>query len=329
MRGSMETKDNKQNHSASNKDIINTSQYNYLNIEEILLACTKIQNNVTGEEVLLNPSEKMLYVFMRKRYEYFKEIDAKRDEKYKKNDRFYYPNETDLAEDIGVSESTIKRAIKSLRKIGLIKVEKSGRSNYYQIEDLNNATFTLFRAYKGETITYAEYLAKRDALKPAKITKPLLIDESASAPVDIVPEQSPVSQTSPSFNDWDDDEPDFVVYQPKQATPYAAPSNTNKYYPGDIDLFGSDTKSTFTPQEPKQTTIVKDEEVKYLGLIRRFMCYWDEGMFEGISDFKKGMEIFKPLVENSLKKPIAIPEDFYECLTNFNDDVADKWGIPF
>ncbi len=180
----MEKKDNKPNHSVSNKEIIDSSEYTYLPIEDILLACTKIQNNITGEEALLNPYEKMLYVHMRKRYKYFKKMDAERYEKYKKHDKCYYPNEIELAENIAASESTIKRAIKALKKIGLIKVEKSGRSNYYNIENLNNTTFTLFREYKGETVTYVECLVKKEQAKSEEIRGALISEGPDSQSVE-------------------------------------------------------------------------------------------------------------------------------------------------
>lgn len=219
-----------------------------------------------------------------------------------------FPGAKRIAKDTGVGTHQVAgRCVDDLEKWGWISIERRpGYSHRYTIKPVEEVI----------------------RINDQKGDKQPVINAPVSEPVEAVPEpaQHSVTRNFPSYDDlFDNDEPAFEVHQPKQTTP----SVKNKYFPGDIDLFGSDDKPTFTRQEPKQNTTVKDEEVKYLGLIRRFMCYWDEGKFEGISDFKKGMEIFKPLVEKSLNKPIAIPEDFYECLTNFNDDVADKWGIPF
>lgn len=217
-------------------------------------------------------------------------------------------------------DKTVRTHLNKMRDFGLISCEeREGDTKIYNTLPITESM--LSGNFDGEE-------------KPSSKSKQAVINEPVSEPVEVAPEpaQHSISRNFPSYDDLfgdnGDQEPCWDA-QPKQAIPHATPLVKNKYSPGDIDLFASDNKPTVTPQEPKQTTVVKDEEVKYLGLMRTFMCYWNDGKFEGISDFKKGMEIFKPLVEKSLKKPIAIPEDFYERLTNFNDDVADKWGIPF
>jgi len=224
-----------------------------------------------------------------------------------------FPGAKRIAKDTGVGTNQVAaRCVDDLEKWGWISIERRrGYSHRYTIKPLQEVI----------------------RINDQKGDKQPVINEPVSEPVEVVPEpaQHCVTRNFPSYDGLFDDRDQVPCWdaKPKQTIPHATPSVKNKYFPGDIDLFGSDDKPTFTPPEPKKTTIVKDEEVKYLGLMRTFMCYWNDGKFEGISDFKKGMEIFKPLVEKSLNKPITIPEEFYECLTNFNDDVADKWGTPF
>jgi DNA-binding MarR family transcriptional regulator len=192
----------KSNHSISNKSIIDSDHYSYVNIEEVFLSSIAVINLKIGKEVSLTADDKNLYIFMRKRYAFFQEVEEGREEKYKKHERFYYPNQDDLAEDIGATLSTVKRGLKKLESIGLIEIGKSGRSNFYKVNSITPEEFTFLRKYKGEIVSFDEWKSR---------TKSKEVAVSANSPEWIPPlsvYDEPVPLYPNHFHEYYED-PDF------------------------------------------------------------------------------------------------------------------------
>lgn len=109
-------------------DIINSKVFSFTNIEDAFSECTRITNLKTGITVSLLPSNKLLFVRMRHRFNFF----------VKQRGGRYYDNIDQLGESAGVKYDAASDAIKKLQAVGLISGTIKGRS--YQWESVADLT---------------------------------------------------------------------------------------------------------------------------------------------------------------------------------------------
>ncbi|HBR5571324.1 TPA: ArsR family transcriptional regulator [Klebsiella pneumoniae] len=102
---------------------INTDVFQYVPIEDAFNECTRITNLTTGITESLSPADKLFYVRMRHRHQFFV------------NERggTYYDDIDQLGASIGISSSTATRIVAKLKKVGLVVATLSGRSNKWTI----------------------------------------------------------------------------------------------------------------------------------------------------------------------------------------------------
>ncbi|PLF14539.1 MULTISPECIES: hypothetical protein [Klebsiella pneumoniae complex] len=114
---------------------INTDVFQYVPIEDAFNECTRITNLKTGITESLSAADKLFYVKMRHRYQFFV------------NERggIYHDDIEQLGASIGVSSSTATRIIATLKKVGLVVATLSGRSNKWTILPLTPENFLFER----------------------------------------------------------------------------------------------------------------------------------------------------------------------------------------
>ncbi|WP_436914898.1 hypothetical protein [Klebsiella pneumoniae] len=89
---------------------INTDVFQYVPTEDAFNECTRITNLTTGITESLSPADKLFYVRMRHRHQFFV------------NERggTYYDDIDQLGASIGISSSTATRIVAKLKKVGLV-----------------------------------------------------------------------------------------------------------------------------------------------------------------------------------------------------------------
>lgn len=109
--------------------------FQYVPIEDAFNECTRITNLRTGITESLSAADKLFYVKMRHRYQFFV------------NERggIYHDDIEQLGASIGVSSSTATRIIATLKKVGLVVATLSGRSNKWTILPLTPENFLFER----------------------------------------------------------------------------------------------------------------------------------------------------------------------------------------
>ncbi|MEI3699706.1 ArsR family transcriptional regulator [Klebsiella pneumoniae] len=114
---------------------INTDVFQYVPIEDAFNECTRITNLTTGITESLSPADKLFYVRMRHRHQFFV------------NERggTYYDDIDQLGASIGISSSTATRIVAKLKKVGLVVATLSGRSNKWTITALTPENFLFER----------------------------------------------------------------------------------------------------------------------------------------------------------------------------------------
>lgn len=114
---------------------INTDVFQYVPIEDAFNECTRITNLTTGITESLSPADKLFYVRMRHRHQFFV------------NERggTYYDDIDQLGASIGISSSTATRIVAKLKKVGLVVATLSGRSNKWTILPLTPENFLFER----------------------------------------------------------------------------------------------------------------------------------------------------------------------------------------
>ncbi|ENI4799353.1 TPA: ArsR family transcriptional regulator [Klebsiella pneumoniae] len=114
---------------------INTDVFQYVPIEDAFNECTRITNLRTGITESLSPADKLFYVRMRHRHQFFV------------NERggTYYDDIDQLGASIGISSSTATRIVAKLKKVGLVVATLSGRSNKWTILPLTPDNFLFER----------------------------------------------------------------------------------------------------------------------------------------------------------------------------------------
>lgn len=114
---------------------INTDVFQYVPIEDAFNECTRITNLRTGITESLSPADKLFYVRMRHRHQFFV------------NERggTYYDDIDQLGASIGISSSTATRIVAKLKKVGLIDSNKPKRSNQWTITALTPENFLFER----------------------------------------------------------------------------------------------------------------------------------------------------------------------------------------
>ena len=117
-------------------DIINSKVFSYTNIEDAFSDCTRITNLKTGITVSLIPSNKLLFVRMRHRFNFF----------VKQRGGKYYDNIDQLGESAGLKYDAASDALKKLKAVGLITGELKGRSYEWEsVADLTPEDFLFER----------------------------------------------------------------------------------------------------------------------------------------------------------------------------------------
>lgn len=163
-------------------DIINGKIFSFTNIEDAFSDCTRITNLKTGVTVSLLPSNKLLFVRMRHRFNFFVKQKGGR----------YYDNIDQLGESAGVKYDAASDAIKKFQAVGLISGEIKGRS--YQWESVAE-------------LTPEDFLFERDINAMKRKTAPEWVDclkhpVFGNAKEDVAPEvqeekQQPIPEADP------------------------------------------------------------------------------------------------------------------------------------
>ncbi|KLE97053.1 DUF6945 domain-containing protein [Klebsiella aerogenes] len=117
-------------------DIINSKVFSFTNIEDAFSDCTRITNLKTGVTVSLLPSNKLLFVRMRHRFNFF----------VKQRGGRYYDNIDQLGESAGLKYDAASDALKKLKAVGLISGTIKGRSYEWEsVADLTPEDFLFER----------------------------------------------------------------------------------------------------------------------------------------------------------------------------------------
>lgn len=114
---------------------INTDVFQYVPIEDAFNECTRITNLRTGITESLSAADKLFYVKMRHRYQFF----------VIERGGIYHDDIEQLGASIGISSSTATRTIARLKKVGLVVATLSGRSNKWTILPLTPENFLFER----------------------------------------------------------------------------------------------------------------------------------------------------------------------------------------
>lgn len=132
---------------------IDTKHYSYTPVVDQLQTATQITNLSTGEVISPAPLDKLLYCKMLARQDYFLTSPD-----IKSKERAYHDNIDQLADALGVSFSSLQRALKTLKAIGLVRVHsKKGVSNRWAVEPLTPETFLLEKKLKDGTLVDARF----------------------------------------------------------------------------------------------------------------------------------------------------------------------------
>ncbi|MBC5020181.1 ArsR family transcriptional regulator [Klebsiella pneumoniae] len=190
---------------------INTDVFQYVPIEDAFNECTRITNLRTGITESLSAADKLFYVKMRHRYQFF----------VIERGGIYHDDIEQLGASIGISSSTATRTIARLKKVGLVVATLSGRSNKWTILPLTPENFLFERDINAMNRGAAPEWV--DCLK-----NPVF----GNAKEDVAPEvqeekQQPIPETDPmcEFDELSEDEtpaPEKVKPAPKPAKKPAA-----------------------------------------------------------------------------------------------------------
>lgn len=190
---------------------INTDVFQYVPIEDAFNECTRITNLRTGITESLSAADKLFYVKMRHRYQFF----------VIERGGIYHDDIEQLGASIGISSSTATRTIARLKKVGLVVATLSGRSNKWTILPLTPENFLFERDINAMNRGAAPEWV--DCLK-----NPVF----GNAKEDVAPEvqeekQQPIPETDPmcEFDEFSEDEtpaPEKVKPAPKPAKKPAA-----------------------------------------------------------------------------------------------------------
>lgn len=114
---------------------INTDVFQYVPIEDAFNECTRITNLRTGITESLSAADKLFYVKMRHRYQFF----------VIERGGIYHDDIEQLGASIGISSSTATRIVAKLKKVELVVATLSGRSNKWTILPLTPENFLFER----------------------------------------------------------------------------------------------------------------------------------------------------------------------------------------
>ncbi|MBA7773535.1 MULTISPECIES: ArsR family transcriptional regulator [unclassified Enterobacter] len=191
-------------------DIINSKVFSYTNIEDAFSDCTRITNLKTGVTVSLIPSNKLLFVRMRHRFNFF----------VKQRGGKYYDNIDQLGESAGLKYDAASDALKKLKAVGLITGELKGRS--YEWESVAD-------------LTPEDFLFERDINAMKRKTAPEWVDclkhpVFGNAKEDVAPavqeEKQPVPEADPMCEL--DELPEEEAPAPEKVKPTPEPKPTKK-----------------------------------------------------------------------------------------------------
>lgn len=210
-------------------DIINSKVFSFTNIEDAFSDCTRITNLKTGVTVSLLPSNKLLFVRMRHRFNFF----------VKQRGGRYYDNIDQLGESAGVKYDAASDGLQKLHAVGLISGMIKGRS--YQWESVAD-------------LTPENFLFERDINAMKRKTAPEWVDclknpvfgkaKEDVAPAPVVPEEKPpVPEIDPMCEmdeiEEEDDLPAPVKVKPalkptKKAAPKKQSAKVHDLFPFDF-----------------------------------------------------------------------------------------------
>lgn len=179
---------------------INTDVFQYVPIEDAFNECTRITNLKTGITESLSAADKLFYVKMRHRHQFF----------VIERGGIYYDDIEQLGASIGISSSTATRTIARLKKVGLVVATLSGRSNKWTILPLTPDNFLLERDInamnRGAAPEWVDCLkypvfgnAKEEKQQPIPETDPMcefdeLSEDETPAPEKVKPAPKPAKK---------------------------------------------------------------------------------------------------------------------------------------
>ncbi|WP_317910647.1 ArsR family transcriptional regulator [Klebsiella michiganensis] len=242
---------------------INTDVFQYVPIEDAFNECTRITNLRTGITESLSAADKLFYVKMRHRYQFF----------VIERGGIYHDDIEQLGASIGISSSTATRTIARLKKVGLVVATLSGRSNKWTILPLTPENFLFERDINAMNRGAAPEWV--DCLK-----NPVF----GNAKEDVAPEvqeekQQPIPETDPmcEFDELSEDEtpaPEKVKPAPKPAKKPAARKATAKQQtvsPFEFSSPRDETRDWFYLkhyQGAERFTTFTDFDLPYLALFK-------------------------------------------------------------
>lgn len=240
---------------------INTDVFQYVPIEDAFNECTRITNLTTGITEYLSPADKLFYVRMRHRHQFF----------VIERGGTYYDDIDQLGASIGISSSTATRIVAKLKKVGLVVATLSGRSNKWTILPLTPDNFLFERDINAmERGAAPEWV---DCLK-----NPVF----GNAKEDVAPEvqeekQQPIPETDPMCEmdeiEVGEDEPPVIrverqTVKPKQKRNKSKPVQNN---PFEFSSPRDETKDWFYLkhyQGAERFTTFTDFDLPYLALFK-------------------------------------------------------------
>lgn len=234
---------------------INTDVFQYVPIEDAFNECTRITNLKTGITESLSAADKLFYVKMRHRYQFF----------VIERGGIYHDDIEQLGASIGISSSTATRTIARLKKVGLVVATLSGRSNKWTILPL----------------TPDNFLFERDINAMKRGAAPEWVDclknpVFGNAKEDVAPEvpeekQQPIPETDPmcEFDELSEDE----TPAPEKVKPAArkAPAKQQTVSPFEFKSPRDETKDWFYLkhyQGAERFTTFTDFDLPYLALFK-------------------------------------------------------------
>ena len=238
---------------------INTDVFQYVPIEDAFNECTRITNLTTGITESLSPADKLFYVRMRHRHQFFV------------NERggTYYDDIDQLGASIGISSSTATRIVAKLKKVGLVVATLSGRSNKWTILPLTPDNFLFERDInameRGAAPEWVDCL-KHPVFGNAKEDTSQEVKEEKQQSV---PEPDPMCE----FDDTPEDEtpaPEKVKPAPKPK-PKKAPAKQQTVSPFEFSSPRDETKDWFYLkhyQGAERFTTFTDFDLPYLALFK-------------------------------------------------------------
>ncbi|EIX9095253.1 ArsR family transcriptional regulator [Klebsiella pneumoniae] len=240
---------------------INTDVFQYVPIEDAFNECTRITNLTTGITEYLSPADKLFYVRMRHRHQFF----------VIERGGTYYDDIDQLGASIGISSSTATRIVAKLKKVGLVVATLSGRSNKWTILPL----------------TPDNFLFERDINAMKRGAAPEWVDclknpVFGNAKEDVAPEvqeekQQPIPETDPMCEmdeiEVGEDEPPVIrverqTVKPKQKRNKSKPVQNN---PFEFSSPRDETKDWFYLkhyQGAERFTTFTDFDLPYLALFK-------------------------------------------------------------